>query len=181
MFEKFAQLVQDASLLGLNMTFKPMGKENFSVILSFMAAPITDQGVYSECKDDSDNIDAVLALRSALAVPLVVTGQPAELAQKLADALTTVKSAVVEANTTFNAIDISALLKVSSTKAATATKAVKPAEAKPANNAKPEQADTAVATGADNDVFDDEMSANTGSDVAQASAATPDFNDFDSL
>jgi hypothetical protein len=160
MFDKFAQVVQEASLLGLNLTFKPMGKENFSVVLSFMAAPVTEQGVYGECKGASDSIDALLALRNALAVPLVVTGQPAELAQKLVDALATVKSAVVEANTTFNAIDISALLKASSTKAATATKAAKGAAAKPATNAKAEQADTPA---------------------TQPATVTPNLNDFDSL
>lgn len=198
MFNQIQRLISEAGLSGVNFTVKPNDGTKLSVILSFALKDDLDPRLLQELVDNAGvAADSVVALRSALSVPLVVVCEPEEVESKLGAALAQLHDGVVDAATTYSATDISALISAASNtvkakNAAAKTDAAKtPAKGKGKTVTKPEAAtdssntDETVpeANDADQQNSDaaDDAQDTAEQDSGKRSPAKPMSFDFDSL
>ena len=175
MFDIIQKTLSTNGISGCGFSVKPAEGTKISVILSFSLSSIGD----AEHKlFERDNGGAeLIALRSALSVPIVVTCEPNEVDGAISKLLNDIHTGFVEAATVYSTTDINALLNAASG----AVKAKAGAAKKQSSTAK--ASETSVQ---DDDLdVDDENSESSGS-VEQAASPSNEvnnssFDDFDSL
>lgn len=190
MFQVIQRLISDAGLKSCHFNVQASSGTKISVILSFALKDEAPSKLFDESTNATvnANADSIVALRSALSVPLVVTCEPSDMEGAVRAALTQLSSGVVDAAQTYSATDISAMLNAASQ----SVKAKKDAAAKPATKAaKPATTATQSAASDDDmggdDEEHDEDDAAPVSDVKATKPATvvtpavSTFDAFDSL
>lgn len=179
MFNQLYTLIKEANLLGLNLTIKPMADSQMSVVLNFMAGSVSNMKLFDEHKTNNEKIDKVIALQSALVTPLVVTGAPDVILEKLTQELRSIKSGLTEVVNTLNGLDLSALLSTASANAATVKDKAAPVKTAPAKSAPAKAAPIA----SDDEATDPESDSDEVTEAVEVASEAPtaSFNDFDSL
>ena len=187
MFQVIQRLIADAGLKSCNFSVQPSSGTKISVILSFALKDEAPSRLFDESTNAAvnANADSIIALRSALSVPLVVTGEASEIEGALRAALTQLSAGVVDAAQTYRATDINAMLNAASQ----SVKSKKEAAAKTtAKSAKP--AATATQSAASDDDMggdDDENGEDDAAPVADdkvtkpATVVTPAVSSFDAF
>lgn len=185
MFQVIQRLISDAGLKGCNFNVQASSGTKISVILSFALKDEAPSRLFDESTNAAvnANADSIIALRSALSVPLVVTGEASEIESALRAALTQLSAGVVDAAQTYRATDINAMLNAASQ----SVKAKKEAAAKTTKSAKPAATATQSAASDDMGGDDDEHGEDDAAPVADdkvtkpATVVTPDVSSFDAF
>lgn len=183
MFQVIQRLISDAGLKGCNFNVQASSGTKISVILSFALKDEAHSKLFDESTNATvnANADSIVALRSALSLPLVVSCEPSDMDGAIRAALTQLSSGVVDAAKTYSSTDISAMLNAASL----SVKAKKDASAKPASTATPSAASDDD-MGGDDDESDEEVAA----PVTEVKATKPatvvappvsSYDDFDTL
>lgn len=186
MFQVIQRLISDAGLKGCNFNVQASSGTKISVILSFALKDEAPSRLFDESTNAAvnANADSIIALRSALSVPLVVTGEASEIESALRAALTQLSAGVVDAAQTYRATDINAMLNAASQ----SVKSKKEAAAKTTGkSAKPAATATQSAASDDMGGDDDEHGEDDAAPVADdkvtkpATVVTPDVSSFDAF
>lgn len=181
MFPQLSRLIADAGLKNCNINVQSVNGTSLTLILSFVLKDELPAKLLEDTGDanTNQNADSIIALRSALSMPLVVTCSPEDMVNKVGVAIAQLSTGVVEAAQTYSATDINAMLQK-------ATKTVG-AKNKKAAGAKAQQAASQSPDLDDDDAPDTEEDLPQCETTSSADTKKPDdavktrFADFDSI
>lgn len=194
MFPQLSRLIADAGLKNININVQSANATQLTLILSFALKDEPPAKLFEDTGDaaTNQNADSVIALRSALSAPLVVTCSPEDMVTQVGAAIAQLSAGVVEAVQTYSATDINALLQKAAKSVGDKNKAA--AATKSKASSKPTTADkapkTAEPTNPDDESeldasdLDDESETDAPISSGSASKAAPvvtSFSDFDSI
>lgn len=181
MFPQLSRLIADAGLKNCNINVQSSNGNTLTLILSFVLKDELPAKLLEDTGDatTNQNADSIIALRSALSLPLVITCSPEEMVNKVGAAIAQLSSGVVEAAQTYSATDINAMLQKATKTVGAKNKNAAATKAKQAVTESPDLDDD-DAPDAEDDVPQSEQTASADTKKPDAAVVTS-FSDFDSL
>lgn len=193
MFPQLSRLIADAGLKNININVQSANATQLTLILSFALKDEPPAKLFEDTGDaaTNQNADSVIALRSALSAPLVVTCSPEDMVTQVGAAIAQLSAGVVEAVQTYSATDINALLQKAAKSVGDKNKAAAATKSKSASKTTADNAAKSIApsdTDDDSELDDSELDDGSEVDVQTASGSNPkaapvvtSFSDFDSI
>lgn len=182
MFPQLSRLIADAGLKNCNINVQSVNGTSLTIILSFVLKDELPAKLLEDTGDatTNQNADSIIALRSALSMPLVVTCAPEEMVNKVGAAIAQLSSGVVEAAQTYSATDINAMLQKAAKTVGAKTKKTAGAKAQQAASQSPDLDDD-DATDVEEDLPQNEPAESVDTKKPDASVVVTGFDDFDSI
>ncbi len=182
MFPQLSRLIADAGLKNCNINVQSSNGTSLTLILSFVLKDELPAKLLEDTGDaaTNQNADSIIALRSALSMPLVVTCAPEDMVNKVSAAIAQLSSGVVEAAQTYSATDINAMLQKAAKTVGAKNKKAAGAKAKQAASESPDLEDDDLPD-AEDDLPQSEQTASADIKKPDAAVVTTGFDDFDSI
>lgn len=183
MFPQLSRLIADAGLKNCNINVQSVNGTSLTIILSFVLKDELPAKLLEDTGDatTNQNADSIIALRSALSMPLVVTCAPEEMVNKVGAAIAQLSSGVVEAAQTYSATDINAMLQKAAKTVGAKTKKAAGANAQQAASQSPDLDDDDDATDVEEDLPQNEPAESVDTKKPDAAVVVTGFDDFDSI
>lgn len=182
MFPQLSRLIADAGLKNCNINLQSSNGTSLTLILSFVLKDELPAKLLEDTGDatTNQNAESIIALRSALSLPLVVTCSPEDMVNKVGAAIAQLSPGVVEAAQTYSATDINAMLqRAAKTVGAKNKKAAGP-KAQQASSESPDL-DDVDAPDVEEELPQSEPAESVDTKKPDAAVVVTGFDDFDSI